>query len=205
MTKSLNEQYFKFVDGVTSEASKNDEAWVKRIQELEEDFNKVGMSGQVSRLTTAAFGLNGEAAEVSELVKKVLFHGKPMTQEIKDKLIDECSDVCWYVANLCMALDVSLDDVMKHNIKKLESRYPGGKFSVHHSENRQENYKVSEVLEDYYIPESEEKLNDDSIVSYRIQESPERRVFYIDVGALSTDKAKEIIEKIKAETTEKRA
>jgi NTP pyrophosphatase (non-canonical NTP hydrolase) len=135
---SLNEAYLKFVDGVTSEASKNDNVWIERIKALETDFEKVGMSGQIARLTTASFGLNGEAAEVSELVKKILFHGKPMTQEIKEKLIDECSDVCWYVANLCIALGVNLNDVLTHNIEKLESRYPGGKFSIERSENRLE-------------------------------------------------------------------
>jgi len=42
----------------------------------------------------------------------------------------------WYVAQACMALDVSFDDVIATNVKKLEKRYPEGAFDVYFSENR---------------------------------------------------------------------
>jgi hypothetical protein len=42
----------------------------------------------------------------------------------------------WYVAQACMALDISFDEVIERNIKKLEKRYPGGSFDIHDSENR---------------------------------------------------------------------
>ena len=47
-------------------------------------------------------------------------------------------DRMWYVAQACMALGVSLDEVVARNVKKLEKRYPGGQFDVYYSENREE-------------------------------------------------------------------
>ena len=43
-----------------------------------------------------------------------------------------------YVMQACMALDVSLDEVVEGNVDKLKKRYPGGDFDVHYSENRKE-------------------------------------------------------------------
>ena len=51
-------------------------------------------------------------------------------------LIIELGDVLWYVAQACMALEVSFDDVVATNVEKLKKRYPGGEFDVYHSENR---------------------------------------------------------------------
>lgn len=133
---SILEQYAEFVDNVTSECSKNDAAFINRIKELEIEFANTGMPGQVSRLTTAAFGVAGEAGEFSEHIKKTLFHGKTMTYELKEKLISELSDLLWYAQNAAIALGVSLDDVIRVNIKKLEARYEGGKFTIAQSENR---------------------------------------------------------------------
>lgn len=133
---SLNEAYLKFVDGVTSEASKNDNVWIERIKALETDFEKVGMSGQIARLTTAGIGLADESGEFLGLIKKILFHGKPMSQEIKEHLQSELSDILWYAQNAAIALDTTLDEVIIKNIRKLESRYPGGTFSIEKSENR---------------------------------------------------------------------
>ena len=135
ITEILN-QYSTFVDGVTSQDSKDDEAWLARLQALRAEFAEAGMAGQVARLSTAAIGAAGEAGEVADLVKKVLFHGKKMTPEIREKLIAEAGDIAWYWANLCIALGVDPVDVVLANIKKLETRYPGGTFSVERSENR---------------------------------------------------------------------
>ena len=44
----------------------------------------------------------------------------------------------WYVAQACMALEVSMDDVIETNVKKLAKRYPEGAFDEFFSENRQE-------------------------------------------------------------------
>jgi len=50
----------------------------------------------------------------------------------------ELGDIMWYIAQACMALDVSIDEVIAMNVDKLKARYPGGEFDVHYSENRQE-------------------------------------------------------------------
>ena len=84
---SIIKEHSRFVDGVTSEDSKNNEAWFTRLREL--DNNGV----DIARLTTAAIGLGGEGGEVMDLVKKVLFHGKPWSDDIRKKLIDEASDI----------------------------------------------------------------------------------------------------------------
>ena len=66
----------------------------------------------------------------------MVFQGKPWDDANREHLIIELGDVMWYVAQACMALDVSFDEVVERNVKKLESRYPGGKFDINHSENR---------------------------------------------------------------------
>lgn len=123
-------QYGVFVDGITSGASKNNEEFIARLQELADQ------GVDVARLTTAGLGLCGEAGEVGDIVKKVLFHGKPYTEELREKLLDEASDVAWYWMNLCIALNIDASEVLLYNIDKLQARYPGGKFSVERSEDR---------------------------------------------------------------------
>ncbi len=123
-------KYKEFVDGVTSETSKDTSLLIDRIRELQEQ------NVDVARLLTAVMGGAGEAGETIDIVKKVLFHGKPYTDEIHEKLKNECSDQIWYWMNLAIALDENPEDIIEYNIKKLETRYPGGKFSIERSENR---------------------------------------------------------------------
>ena len=66
----------------------------------------------------------------------MVFQGKPWNEDNREHLIIELGDVMWYVAQACMALDISFDEVIEGNVKKLEKRYPGGSFDVHYSENR---------------------------------------------------------------------
>ena len=72
------------------------------------------------------------------VVKKIIFQGKPVTEENLFHLKRELGDIMWYVAQACMGLNISLDDIIEMNVDKLKSRYPGGEFSVRHSEVRQE-------------------------------------------------------------------
>ena len=124
--------YLEFVDAVTSEQSKDFEAFVYRIQELE------GQEFPSERLLTAAVGMSAEAGEFTEIVKKIIFQGKPVNEENMFHLKRELGDIMWYVAQACMGLNVSLDEVIEMNVDKLKSRYPGGEFDVHYSENRVE-------------------------------------------------------------------
>jgi NTP pyrophosphatase (non-canonical NTP hydrolase) len=51
----------------------------------------------------------------------------------------ELGDVIWYWINACNALGMDPNEVIEENVNKLISRYPGGNFDVHYSENRKEN------------------------------------------------------------------
>ena len=125
-------RYEAFVDAVTSDASKDFVNLADRMVELD------GQGANIERLLTAAVGMSAEAGEVTEIVKKMVFQGKPWNDANKHHLVTELGDIMWYVANACMALEVSFDDVVATNVKKLEKRYPGGSFDVFYSENRQE-------------------------------------------------------------------
>jgi len=128
-------KYTEFVDGVTSEASKDTEVLIKQIRKLEtQDCN-------FARLDTAFSGLASESGESADLVKKLKYHGKDYTPEIREHLIKELGDVAWYWAQACIALEINPEDVLIRNVTKLEARYPGGKFSIEKSENR----KVGDV------------------------------------------------------------
>lgn len=67
-------------------------------------------------------GLTGELGEVSEPLKKNMWHGKPLDM---DELKAEIGDVLWYLAGLCTVLDLDLDSVAQANVEKLEARRPG--------------------------------------------------------------------------------
>ena len=122
--------YLEFVDAVTSEQSKDHEAFVYRIQELE------GQEFPTERLLTAAVGMSAEAGEFTEIVKKIVFQGKPVNEENLFHMKRELGDIMWYVAQACMGLNTSIDEIIEMNVEKLEKRYPGGSFDVHYSENR---------------------------------------------------------------------
>lgn len=74
-------------------------------------------------LTNWALGLTGEAGEVADIVKKHVFHGKPLD---KKHLLREVGDVLWYAAMLCNWLEVDMGEVMRANVEKLQARYPNG-------------------------------------------------------------------------------
>ena len=133
MTKRVNtEAYLEFVNAVTSAPSKNADAFEYRIQELR------GEGFETWRLLTAAVGMSAEAGEFTEVVKKIIFQGKPVNEENLFHLKRELGDIMWYVAQACMGLNISLDEVIEMNVDKLKSRYPGGEFDVHYSENRKD-------------------------------------------------------------------
>lgn len=93
-------------------------------------------------LAIAALGLTSEAGEVANLVRKHIEQGHPYDEAMRAKLIDEVGDVAWYVARMCRALGISLDEVLAANIAKLQRRYPDG-FSVERSLHREVPVTVS--------------------------------------------------------------
>ena len=118
--KTVSKDYIDFVNSVTSDPSKSQIDFVDALMIMEEQ-------GAVpSRLLTAALGLNGEASEFSELIKKCIFQGKEYNDTTKNKLKDELSDVMWYIAQGCIALDTNIEELMDINMTKLKDRYPTG-------------------------------------------------------------------------------
>ena len=79
-----------------------------------------------------------ESGEFTEIVKKIVFQGKPVNADNLYHMKRELGDIMWYVAQACMTLDTTIDEIIEMNVEKLEKRYPGGSFDVHHSENRAE-------------------------------------------------------------------
>ena len=133
MTKEIDfDRYAQFVDGVTSSPSQDFDAFIYRLQELN------GKSANIERLLTAAVGLSAESGEFTEVVKKIIFQGKPYSEENVFHMKRELGDIMWYLAQACMALNTNFNEILEMNIDKLKSRYPGGEFDVHKSENRKE-------------------------------------------------------------------
>ena len=124
------DQYMEFVDGTTSQPSKNNAEFIHRIQELD----KQGVD--IARLLTAAIGLSAEGGEFAEIVKKVTFQGKVLTDDTKVHLLRELGDVFWYYSQACMALGFDFNQGVAQNMAKLLARYPTGSFEVNRSENR---------------------------------------------------------------------
>jgi len=125
-------KYIEFVRQTTSPASSEYPKLVERLNELE------GQGADVSRLMTAAFGMSAEAGEFTEVVKKIFLQGKPYTEENVFHMKRELGDLCWYLAQACMALDITFEEVLEMNYEKLSARYPEGSFDVYRSENRVE-------------------------------------------------------------------
>ena len=124
------DNYMKFVDQVTSPASKDFNALISRYGELK------GAGCDIARLDTAASGICAEGGEFMEIVKKLKFQGKPYDAKNKEHLQKELGDIMWYVAQAALALNIRLDEVIYINTLKLAARYPNQMFEVGYSENR---------------------------------------------------------------------
>mgnify|MGYP003301336164 CR=1 FL=1 len=85
-------------------------------------------------LMNGVLGLNGEAGECADLVKKAMFHGHTLDHE---HLAKELGDVAWYLAVTAYVLGFDLEDILEMNVAKLRARYPDG-FSSERSLHRPE-------------------------------------------------------------------
>ncbi len=85
-----------------------------------------------SVLINGVMGLCGESGEAIDIVKKWFAQGHDLDRE---HLIKELGDIAWYLAETATALDVSLEEVFRGNIEKLQKRYPEG-FDAEKSINR---------------------------------------------------------------------
>jgi len=126
------ERYEEFVAEVTSDCSTNFVDFADRIGELDRE------GANIERLLTAGVGINAEGGEFLEIIKKMVFQGKPWNDDNREHLIIELGDVMWYVAQATQSLGVSMEEVLDRNITKLSKRYPEGTFDAYYSENRKE-------------------------------------------------------------------
>lgn len=76
-----------------------------------------------ARLLNGLMGLNGEAGECIDLLKKCFFQGHGLDCE---HLVKELGDVAWYLAVSADALGYKLEDILRMNVEKLRARYPDG-------------------------------------------------------------------------------
>lgn len=125
--------YEKFVNSTVSPASSNFDALIERLRGLDSNGYKV----KIPELITAQAGLAAETGEFGEVVKKILFQGKPLTEENIFHMKRELGDICWYLAVACAALGTSLEEILLMNVEKLSARYPAG-FEIIKSEVRVE-------------------------------------------------------------------
>jgi NTP pyrophosphatase (non-canonical NTP hydrolase) len=128
-------KYAEFVMAVTSKESRVAAEFLDRVKEIHYHNDTVI---NVPLLLTSMIGLTSEAGEAQEILKKVLFQGKPYTEDTRLHLIKELGDVIWYWVNACNALQVDPNEVISMNVDKLQARYPGGTFNAYYSENRKE-------------------------------------------------------------------
>jgi len=134
-------KYKDFVEAVTSKASNDLTTFMDRCDELDGNYIGDGIHGpdiNVPLLLTACLGLAAEGGEFIEVPKKMFFQGKSLTEAEVFHLKRELGDVMWYWINACRALNLDPNEVIAENVRKLESRYPGGSFDAFYSENRKE-------------------------------------------------------------------
>lgn len=139
-------KYMEFVQVVTSKESNDLTAFMNRLDRLDGNYEAYGPNGEymhgpninVPLLLTAAIGLGSETGEFQEIIKKMMFQGKPLNEENHFHMKRELGDILWYWINACRALDLDPNEVVAENVRKLQSRYPGGKFDAFYSENRKE-------------------------------------------------------------------
>jgi NTP pyrophosphatase (non-canonical NTP hydrolase) len=129
MTIDFN-KYVEFVGSVTSPASSDAGEFILRISDLK------SQGADIQRLLTAACGITAEGGEFTEIVKKISFQGKPYNEDNIYHMKRELGDILWYIAQACIALDISFEEIAQMNFEKLTARYPEGTFSIERSENR---------------------------------------------------------------------
>lgn len=137
-------KYKEFVLQVCSNESKDLTSFMSRLDRLDGNYEAYGPNGEYMHgpganlplLITGALGLSSESGEFTEIIKKIVFQGKPLNEENIFHLKRELGDIIWYWTNACNALGLDPNDVIAENVNKLKSRYPGGTFDVYSSENR---------------------------------------------------------------------
>ena len=136
-------RYAEFVEKVTSDPSNDLTTFMNTLDRIDANYEvfdgemRHGPDVNVPLLLTGALGMAAECGEFCEIPKKIFFQGKALNEEAVFHMKRELGDIMWYWINACRALHLDPNDVIAENVRKLESRYPGGHFDPFYSENRQ--------------------------------------------------------------------
>lgn len=137
-------RYQEFVAKVTSQPSNDLTTFMDTCDRLDANYElfdgemRHGPDINVPLLLTGALGMAAETGEFCEIPKKIFFQGKALNEEAVFHMKRELGDIMWYWVNACRALNLDPDEVIAENVRKLESRYPGGSFDPYYSENRKQ-------------------------------------------------------------------
>lgn len=105
------------------------------FKEYQENMKRTAGSCELTNenLCWGAMGISGEAGEVTDYLKKVVFHSHELD---KEKVAEELGDVLWYIACTAEIIGYDLEQIAEINIQKLKKRYPYG-WDVERSKNRE--------------------------------------------------------------------
>ena len=140
-TKMTGNEYQKLAmrtnDGQCTQRLRNKADSIELYREyLDYDLPEVGigteMDVDLGGIINGLFGLSGEVGELTDMVKKWIFHEKELDEDHAKK---ELGDVMWYIAMICESFGWSLYEIMQMNIDKLKKRYPDG-FDTERANNR---------------------------------------------------------------------
>ncbi|MDL2363329.1 MAG: nucleoside triphosphate pyrophosphohydrolase family protein [Patescibacteria group bacterium] len=98
-----------------------------------EEYEKLALTSVLSTgdpfkdLLHWVLGLNGEAGEVAEKMKKIIRDKNSIiTEEDKAEMAKEIGDVLWYLAVFAHDLGIPLESIAQQNLDKLKSRKERG-------------------------------------------------------------------------------
>jgi len=103
------------------------------FDEYQIEARKTAIYPQVgSNLWYPALGLNGEAGEVAEKVKKIYRDNQgalfsDIVLDNTEAICKELGDVLWYIASMATELGVNMSDIARANLAKLQYRAARGK------------------------------------------------------------------------------
>ncbi len=94
----------------------------KEYQDIIENFAVYPRDNELTAISYLALGLNGEAGEVADQVKKAIRNDGLINEERREKIIEELGDVLWYLTRIAIEFDVSMADIAASNVEKLQNR-----------------------------------------------------------------------------------
>lgn len=97
------------------------------LNEYQKKALETAVYPQEYKITYPSLGMNGEAGEVADKVKKVIRdNGGVFTNENRYEIAKEIGDVLWYCATLANDIGFDLETIGQMNYNKLHSRQVRG-------------------------------------------------------------------------------